>query len=51
MINDRTKCFVRKVNKKRINKNVLRMDKHFCQNHYNIAHLTGQSFVISMPIH
>lgn len=37
MINDQAKCFGRKVNQKRINKKLLRMDKHFCQNHYNIV--------------
>lgn len=31
MIDDKAKCFSRKVNKKRINKKVLGMDKHFCQ--------------------
>lgn len=31
MIDDKAKCFGRKANKKRMNKNVLRMNEHFCQ--------------------
>lgn len=31
MTDDKAKCFSRKVNKKRISKKVLRMDKCFCQ--------------------
>lgn len=31
MIDDKAKCFSRKINKKRMSKKVLRMDKHFRQ--------------------
>lgn len=33
MIDDKAKYFGRKVNKKRINKKILRIYKHFCQNY------------------
>lgn len=47
MIDDKAKCFSRKVNKKRINK-VLGMISIFVRSYYNTDHLRG-SFIISMP--